>query len=71
MGVDWEGAQGTLRVLEMVWCGSNASYQVHLEKNQTVHLKQVHLKQVRVDFPGVQWLRLHTPNAGGPGFIPG
>ena len=63
MGVDWEGAQGTLRVLEMVGCGSNASIKI---KNQTVHLKQV-----RVDFPGVQWLRLHTPNAGGPGFIPG
>ena len=23
------------------------------------------------DFPGVQWLRLHTPNSGGLGLIPG
>lgn len=23
------------------------------------------------NFPGVQWLRLHTPNPGGPGLIPG
>ena len=23
------------------------------------------------NFPVVQWLRLHAPNAGGPGWIPG
>ena len=40
------------------------------EDSQISQRKEEKLEQVPGDFPGGQWLRLHTPNAGGPGSIP-
>ena len=39
------------------------------ESDTTEHLDDNNKKHTQ-DFLGVQWLRLHTPNAGGPGLIP-
>ena len=34
-------------------------------------LQWLHLKWLYMDFPAVQWLRLHASTAGGTGSIPG
>ena len=37
-----------------------------------LYLYKAHVKKEALrDFPVVQWPRLHVPNAGGPGSIPG
>ena len=37
-----------------------------------LYLYKAHVKKEALrDFPVVQWPRLHDPNAGGPGSIPG
>ena len=40
-------------------------------KIQITHTRKKRIKNLNRDFSGVQWLRLHTPNAEGPGSLPG
>ena len=40
-------------------------------KSKTALKSKIYLKGKKWDFLVVQWIRLHTPNAGDPGSIPG